>query len=370
MPICEYSRICKFALNSYISVIIMIIQKYIIGGVIGVAVLSTFLLSSGAVNPSWNPFNQAPSDSSFEKAFANLGGVAKMRIKGLVEADIKNLPEELKQQTEESAGISFNTLNGSVSFDQQIDNSNQLEKKRATELMVSVGIEGVAMSLGISAIGINKDLYLMVNNLPPFLPASISASDIKGKWFKADLKSLMAGTEAATQLNSGSNNPEETVFLNELKNIASGDKFFKVKKSLGQETVDGALTQHYVIEIDKASVKEALPKVFNLATQYTSQNASQEYQDNLQNSISQIMDNFDLIWAKIDGITFDAWIETGENRLKKIKFEKTISDNTLRAEFLFSDFGKDFQIKAPDTFFNIEDIIPKSWLTPPATASQ
>ncbi len=158
--------------------------------------------------------------------------------------------------------------------------------------------------------------------------------------------------------------------MNELKNIASGNKFFKIKKNLGQEIIDGASTQHYVIEIEKASVKEALPKVFNLASQYTSQNANQEYQDNLKHSIDQIMGNFDLIWAKIDGITFDAWIETGENRLKKIKFEKTISDNTIRMEFLFSDFGKDFQIKAPDTFFKLEDIIPKSWLASTTAAQQ
>lgn len=340
-----------------------IIQKYVIGGVVGVVVLTTFLLASGAVNPSWNPFTQVSNDS-FEKAFANLGDISKMRVKGLVEVDIKNLPEELKQQTEAGTGISFNKLNGSVSFDQQIDNSNQLEKKRATELTASVGIEGIAMSLGISAIGINKDLYLMVSNLPPILPAAISASDIKDKWFKADLKSLMAGTQAAAQIDSASNNPEETAFLNELKNIASGNKFFKIKKNLGQEIIDGASTQHYVIEIEKASVKEDLPKIFNLASQYTSQNASSEYQDNLKNSIDQIMGNFDLIWSKIGGIAFDAWIETGENRLKKIKFEKTISDNTIRMEFLFSDFGKDFQIKAPDTFFKLEDIIPQSWLTP------
>ncbi len=343
--------------------------KYIIGGVVGVAVLSVLLLSSGAVNPSWNPFNQT-TDDSFEKAFINLGDISKMRVKGLVEVDIKNLPQELKQQTEEGTGISFNKLNGSVSFDQQIDDSNQLEKKRATELTASVGIEGIAMSLGLSAIGINKDLYLMVNDLPPFLPASISASDIKDKWFKADLKSLMAGSQAEPQLDSESNSPEEAAFLGELKNIASGSKFFKVKKNLGQETVDGVPAQHYIIEIEKASVKEALPKVFNLASQYTSQNASPEYQDNLENSVNQIMDNFDLIWAKIGGITFDAWIETGENRLKKIKFEKTISDNTIRMEFLFSDFGKDFQIKAPDTFFKLEDVIPKSWLTEPVEASQ
>lgn len=343
--------------------------KYIIAGVVGVVVLSAFLLSSGAVNPSWNPFVQV-SGGSFEKAFANLGEVAKMRVKGLIELDIKNLPQELKQQTEAGTGISFNKLNGSVSFDQQVDNSNQLEKKRATELTASVGIEGIAMSLGVSAIGINKDLYLMVNNLPPFLPASISAEDIKGKWFKADLKSLMAGAQTATQLDNENNNPEEAAFLNELKSIASGGKFFKIKKNLGQEMVDGALSQHYVIEIDKASVKEALPKIFNLASQYTSQNASSEYQDNLKNSIDQIMTNFDLIWAKIGGIAFDAWVETGENRLKKIKFEKTISDNTIRMEFLFSDFGKDFQIKAPDTFFKLEDIIPKSWLTGSTEVSQ
>ncbi len=341
------------------------LQKYILTGIVGVVVLAVFLLSSGAVNPSWNPFKPATSSGVLESAIAKLSEVKRMKVQGLVGLDIQNLPEAVKEQAENGdSGLSFNKLNGSLSFNQSIDNSNKAQQKKSTDLNLTVGIEGVSMSLGLTAVGINKDLFVKVDSLPPFLPAGIVPEDIKGKWFSVDIEKL--GLES--QANSGLVQEEnETAFLADLKNLVEGKQIFKIKKNLGEETVDGAKTEHYLVELNKTDVKELLPKMFDLLARYVPESNRAQYEQDLQSSLNEFMANFDLIWAKIGGINFDVWVEQAEGRLKKVKFAKTISENSLNIELLFTDFNQNLQIEAPSVYIPIENIIPKDWLEGPTS---
>ncbi|MDD4990036.1 MAG: hypothetical protein PHW31_01875 [Candidatus Pacebacteria bacterium] len=341
------------------------LQKYIISGVIGVVILSVFLLSSGAVNPSWNPFKPLASSDVLESAIAKLSEVKRMKVQGLVELDIKNLPQTVKEQAGNvDSGLSFNKLNGSLSFNQLIDNSNQAQQKKSTDLNLIIGIEGVSMSLELTAIGINKDLFVIVNSLPPVLPASIVPEDIKGKWFKADLANLGLENQNSFGLMQQGN---EAAFLADLKKIIEGKQIFKIKKNFGNETIDGVNTSHYSVELDKAAVKELLPKMFDLLSRYIPESNRAQYEQDLQSSLNEFMANFDLIWQKIGGINFDVWVEQTEGRLKKIKFTKTISENSLNLELLFAGFNQNIQIEAPSVYIPIEDIIPKDWLEGPTS---
>ncbi len=341
------------------------IYKYISIGVVGLIILTVFLLSSGAVNPSWNPFKPAASGDILENAIAKLSEVKRMKVQGLVELDIKNLPQAVKEQAENGdSGLSFNKLNGSLSFNQLIDNSNQAQQKKSTDLDLTVGIEGVSMSLGLTAIGVNKDLFVIVNSLPPFLPASIVPDDIKGKWFKADLAKLGLGSRTNPEFIEGEN---ENAFLADLENLVEGKQIFKIKKNLGEETIDRVKTEHYLVELNKTAVKELLPKMLGLLAKYASQANQAQYEQQLQDSLNELMANFDLIWQKIGGINFDVWVEQAESRLKKVKFAKTISENSLNIELLFTDFNQNIQIEAPSVYIPIEDVIPKNWLEEPTS---
>lgn len=341
-----------------------IVPKYILIGVIGVVILSVFLLSSGVVNPSWNPFKPAPSGEVLENAIANLSKEKILKIQGLVEVDIRNVPESIRQKAEqENTGFAFNTINGNLTFSQLIDTSDKLQNKKSTDLNLTVGIEGMSMSLGLTAVGVNKDLFVKLNSLPPFLPEEIQTKDIKDKWFLVDLEKLkvMAGVQEASKPQN------ESAFLAELQNLIQGKQIFRIKRSFGEETVDSKATNHYFAELNKNEVKILFPKVADLLTRYVPEQNKVQYQQDLQNSLDEVMQNFDLIWQRIGGISFDAWLEIGDNRLKKIKFGKTINNNALNIEVLFGDFGKNFNIQAPENYAPLEDVIPKDWFNEPVS---
>lgn len=333
-----------------------IISKYISIGAFGIVILAVFLLSSGAVNPSWNPFKPAPSGKILENAIANLAKQEKMKIQGLAQVDIQNLPENIRQK---SAGLGFSKISASLAFSQSIDVSSKQQSKKSTDLNLTVALEGMSMSLGLTAVGVNKDLFVKINSLPPFLPQDLQAEDIKDRWFKVDLKKL----KAIAEVQETSQPQNESALLAEFERLIQNRQVFKIKRGLGEELVDGKTASHFLAELNKNEVKILFPQAVNLLTKYVPEQNKEQYQQDLQNSLEEIAQNFDLIWQSIGGISFDVWIETGDNILKKIKFGKTINNNALSIEILFGGFGKNFNIQAPESYAPLEDVIPKDWFS-------
>lgn len=328
------------------------IYKYVFGGILGVVVLSVFLLSSGIVNPSWNPFKQPPSGAVLENAIYNLSQVEKMKISALVDLSIE----------------SSKKITGNLNLTQSVDYSNKTQKKNLTDFNLSVGIEGMELSMNASMIGVDKNLYLKINSFPPYLPLGIDTETLKNQWMLVDPAKLgLAGFSTSTI--TGEQTAKDTQILNDLKTLIADKKIFKLKRNLGQEKINGEIVNHYTAEIDKQTAKEILPKFFAVLDKYLPQQSSglsssdgASYQQDLQNTLTELEQNFDEIWKALGGIGFDVWIGQDNQTLEKIKFNKEIQKNKLAIEIAFSDFNKDFVIEAPTEFKPIEDILPPNLL--------
>ncbi|MFH0739490.1 MAG: hypothetical protein V1819_00160 [bacterium] len=313
-----------------------IVQKYILGVVAGVIVLGIFSLSSGLINPSWNPFKQPPGGEVLETAIYNLSKVEKMRVLAVVNLAIES-PKK---------------ITGVLNLNQIVDYSNKTQKKNSTNFDLSVGVEGLELSVGAEMIGVDKTLYLKINELPPYLPLGVDVETLKNQWLLVDPSALgLFGGIASTS--DEVKKSQDTEFLNELKALVVGQKIFKLKRNLGKETIDGQTSSHYSAEVDKQTAKELLPKIFALIS---------PYQQELQKSLSELEQNFDEIWKALGGLNFEVWIDDDSQTLRKIKFAKEIQQSKLGIELSFTEFNKDFSILAPTEFKPIQDVLPPDLL--------
>ncbi len=318
--------------------------KYILGAVAGIVLLSVFLLSSGAVNPSWNPFVQPPSGEVLETAISNLSKIEKMRILALANLVIES-PKK---------------ITGVLDINQAIDYSDKEQKKNLTDFNLAVGIEGMEFSIQAEMIGIDKNLYLKIISLPSYLPLGVDIEILKEQWLLIDPAKLgLFGSVASTS--DEVKKSQDNKFLNDLKALITDKNLFKLKRNLG----DG----HYLAEVDKQTAKEVLPQIFALLykqlpeiSSSSPSSGSESYQQELQNSLNEFEQNFDAIWKALGGLSFDVWIGDNDQTLKKIKFVKEIQQNKIGLEISFTDFGKDFAIKAPDNFKPIQDVLPPDLL--------
>jgi len=323
-----------------------IVSKYILGGMVGVFVLGIFLLSSGVVSPSWNPFKQPPSGEVLENAIYNLSQVKKMKISALANLNIETSKK----------------ITGDLNLSQAIDYSNETQKKNLTDFNLSVGVEGMELSINASMIGVDKNLYLKINSLPPYLPLGVDVETLKNQWMLVDPAKLgLAGFSSSTLI-GGTQNPKDEQILNELKALVANKKIFKLKRSLGQETIDSQTTNHYLAEVDKQTAKEILPQFFTILYKYLPSSGDESYQQDLQNTLAELEQNFDEVWKALGGIDFEVWIGQDNQTLKKVKLVKEIQKNKLLVEITFTDFGKDFVIDAPTDFKPIQDVLPADLL--------
>ncbi len=313
------------------------IQKYILGGITGFIVLAVFLLSSGAVNPSWNPFSQPPRGEVLETAIYNLSKIEKMKILALVDLVV----------------VSPKKITGTLNLNQSIDYSNKEQKKNLTDFNLAVGVEGMELSMRAEMIGVDKNLYLKINELPPYLPLGVDVETLKNQWLLIDPAKLgLFGSVASTT--DEVKKMQDTAFLNELKTIIANKNLFKLKRKLGEG--------HYTAQVDKQTAKEVLPQFFALLYKQLPNSGDLSYQQDLQTSLTELEQNFDEIWKVLGGLDFEVWIDESNQVLNKIKFAKEIKQNKLNIEIAFTDFSKDFIIEKPTDFKPIQDVLPADLL--------
>lgn len=321
-------------------------------------VLGVFLLSSGVINPAWNPFKQPPSGEVLQTAIYNLSKVEKMRVLAAIDLMIES-PKK---------------INGTLNLNQVIDYSNKAQKKNLTDFNLSVGIEGLELSIAAEMIGIDKKLYLNIKNLPSYLPLGIDVETLKNQWLLVDPSALgLFGSVASTS--EEVKKLKDSEFLNDLKALVLGKKIFKLKRSLGKEIIDSQVASHYSAEIDKKTAKEILPQIFVIINQQLPNSGDDVYQQELQKSLNELEQNFDEIWKALGGLNFEVWIDDNSQTLRKAKFAKEIQQNKIGIEISFTEFNKNIVIEAPTEFKPIQDVLPPDLLgiitaTSTATSTQ
>lgn len=330
-----------------------IISKYITVAVGGVAVLSVFLLSSGAINPSWNPFEQPPSGEVLEEAVYNLSQIKKMRIQGRGEIKMNNPQSSLEMgdmaQENIPKEISFGVL-----FDTLTDYSNEDNKKNSSDINLSLGIEGMEISLKGKIIGVDKNLYLNISSLPEYLPLGFDVGTVKNQWLLIDPQKLgLSNASQATSVMAVKN----IEILNDLKKMALGKNVLKIKRNLGKEIIDNEQTKKYLVELEKEGFKTAFPELMDVLGKYVPESQKVSFEQSKAQALYQFEQNFDTVWKQIGGMSFEIWINN-DNVLKKISFSKQISESSVEIEVLFSDFNKDVSIEVPLDYKPIEDVLP------------
>ena len=336
------------------------LQKYVLIGVVGLAVLTVFLLSSGTVNPSWNPFQQPPSGEVLENAIYNLSKIEKMSINGTANMKIINEGTQsyLQNPLDDTQEIlSPKKIEVALVFNQLVDYSIKENKKNSTDFNLSLGIEGMELSMGAKVIGVDKSLFLNISSLPPYLPLGFDVETVKNQWLLVDpVKLGLSGGEDVLNNEQDVENFNEA-FLSDIKNLVTGKNIFKIKKDLGTETIDNENAIHYFVELNKNTFRELFPEFINILMARLPESQKQTYQQNLQQTLFQFEQNFDAIWKQLGGVEFDVWINN-DNILKKVKFAKKIADSSIDFEVVFSEFNKDFVIEAPTEYKPIEQVLP------------
>lgn len=338
----------------------MILQKYILGGLIGVILLGGFLLSSGVINPSWNPFKQPPSGEVLQTAIYNLSQVEKMSIKG--NGNIKIVNEKAQSYLQNpldnnQPALSAKKIELGLVFNQLVDYSIKENKKNSTDFNLSLGIEGMELSLGAKIIGVDKNLFLNIVSLPPYLPLGVDIETIKNQWLLIEPVKLGLSGKEGDLVNGQIVENQNQALIADLKQLVSEKSMFKIKKDLGFEMVDNENANKYLAMVDKNNFKKLFPEFVNVLMKHLPESQQANYQQNLQQTLFEFEQNFDAIWKQLGGIEFEAWINSN-NVLKKIKFSKEIAQSSINFEVVFSDFGKDVLIEAPTDYKLIEQVLP------------
>jgi|GEM_PF-5335912 len=330
------------------------IYKYFFIGVIGLVILTVFLLSSGVVNPSWNPFLPHISSAFVQDSLSALTEIKKMRINGFLEMNFQNM-QYISEQS-----LSPQKVNLFLQFNHLIDYLSPEQRKNATDIKADLKIDDMPLSLAVEMIGAQNVLYLKINELPEYLPLGIEVEKLTNQWFLVDPLKLGLSSQATSTIERSKQ--INNAFLQEVQKIISAKDLFYVKRYVGQETIDNTKTKHYVVSLRPKEVKELLPELFNIFSKYANASEMNNYKQDFEKTRQSVMQNFDQIWKEINGIDFDLWITIDNPVVKKIKIAKKIDNNSLNGELNFSDFNKGFVIEIPQQYTPIENIFPPEWL--------
>jgi hypothetical protein len=314
-------------------------------------------------NPSWNPFGLSPQQR-LEKSVANLSSLKTFKTDGRIEVNI--------EQKEETPNLPKNFVI-SFLFSQTTDNTDKENPKTEGNYSLSLGAEGMEISLAGEIKTIGEDIYLKVTSLPPLPFLGETFTKLKNQWVKIEKEKLM---EISGQKKEEVEKETKRYlnFLEEIKNLLWGREIFEVKKNLGEEKIDNARAYHYLIKVNRDELKKLIPELIEKTNEYLQEEKQGISQEELQKFLEDFPQKFDQIYDKIGEISFEVWIGKRDNYLRKIKgakevdlglFEElkdysAIKNAKIKIGFdvRFSEFNQKVKIEAPKDFKLIDEVLP------------
>lgn len=330
-------------------VLIPVVIIVVVGTIVG-------LLGTQTWNPSWNPFQEAAENNIVEKAIAELLDLNTFKLQAKVEAEMQAVVEAKPQ--------SFTV---SINFDGLVDKSDIENLKTSNNINLALEAEGTEMTAGGEVRTFGNDIYLKLTTLPLFPLPIGGLEEIKNQWFKIDVEKLK---EMAGETNVPFDEETQKELLRDLKQLGQGKEFFTIEEDLGEEQIDGEKTEHYLVSINKETLKELIPEYFEMLKKYVPEEEMDKYEEDLQETLEQFPQKIDEAWEKIGGINFDVWIEKKHSVLKKFQWEREIDltsfeelrdkvgEGTIKIlfELKFSDFNKKLEIEEPTEFKLLEEL--------------
>lgn len=301
-------------------------------------------------------FQKAVIPGTVEQSLGNLFTSKSFKLDGKIEADIQVTTEQGGQAAEASLGL--------VGV---IDASDIENVKTSSNISIRFATEGLEFSLGGEIRTFGQNMYVKLTTLPAFVPFLQGLEAMKDQWFKIEGEKLkeMGGTNVPAP---GEKEVEE--ILEGLKDLVKGKKLFEVDKDLGTEELDGEEVSHYLVSLNKNTLKELIPDFFQFMKQYIPAEQQQEYESSLQETLQDFPQKIDEAWVKIGGVSFEIWV--GDGILKKFRWEKEIDLTSFEAlrdkveqgivdltvECKFSEINTKFKIEEPADFKPIEELLP------------
>jgi len=353
--------------------IIIIIAIGVIGG----------LLASGV----WSPF---VAQKNLNKAIGKLAEISLFKAEGNGWVEMIFPKEDGKEKSQNiKLSLDFESL-----FDIKNEKSDSeinfnLEGLDPLSLLmgsVALGEESgmeFKLSLGAQVKSKENELYIKLTKLPALL--SDLASNISDQWIKTDLKKIsQETTEEKIKIPEEKEKELLAKIFEKIKELLKKKPILKVKKILAGERIDGMSCFHYLVNLDKDSIKEMIIESAKIAKDYLPAEEKAAYEKALEENLNDFSKKYDEFVQKIGEINFEVWIGK-DFFIRKIKGEKEIDSEKLKdllegtkaeeikefkakiklgIESKFSDFNKEVKIEMPEDYKDYEELFPAATSTP------
>jgi len=331
---------------------------------LSVIVLLSVLFSSlytQAWDPMWNPFRAKPSVVLTEMGI-NLTQVKTYH--SVIDFEIGVTNEE-----------EFN-FKGNIVGDG--DNNEPENPKYSNDFTLSFATEGIEFSMAGQSKNIGETSYFKLTTIPalPFLEPmfimlGIDLNQFKNQWIKVDEESLKAiiGEEYEPI-----EKEKQKEILKELTDLLKGESFFKVEEEFPDEEINGKMFYHYLVSLDKETIKRKMPEIFELILKYAPEEDETEISEKMiEEFLGEFSEGMDEFFEKAGRIEAEIWLGKKDKLPYRIKIEKEIDISefisvsefgeseqgtvAIKLNIELSEFNEPKEIEAPESFKTLDEIL-------------
>jgi len=308
-------------------------------------------------NPSWNPFRPDPEVVLAEMAI-KMKGLKTVRAEG--DFKVENTSWEGGSLSIKIAGNADNSINDYLKSEGVLD--------------VDMFDRETDISLSIDFITIDQTFYLKLTELAglsePNMSWEIDAflGMIENQWIELDQENFenisgMFGLEYQPQMPE----EEQRELANKLLDLLAGKRFYVVKEELEDTKIGGRDMYHYLITVDRDTIKELIPDFMEIVIDYyltvDPEMFPEEKREEFEQELNYQAEEF---FDRIGEIDFEVWIGQKDKYLYRVKFEKGIDLSGLvgsKGKFLIngevnlSKFNQVMNVEPPEEFKTMEEIL-------------
>jgi len=338
--------------------------KIIIGVILFFALGFFTALATRLWDPLWNPFRPKP-EKVIEKMTEKMSKAKTVHNETIFGFNVKN-------------GVNFD-LKGKFTGDVDETFSDNLKIYFTTNMEFSM--EGISFSVGLESKQIGNTYYLRLVTVPAgpmveqFLSLlDINLQDLKNQWIKIDNKSFeeLLGEEKYKEFLEKQNQEreEQKIMTEKINKIMENRKFYTIKKELPDEKISKTNVYHYLVALDNEETKKVILEIIDeISKNDFFKDQIFDEGENKEFNKEEIVNDLNEFFAKAGEFSADLWIGKKDYYLYRIKGEKTLDLNKFIANrkgqisfginINFSNFDKPVEIKAPEQYKDLGEILGK-----------
>ncbi len=333
------------------------IAKIIIGGIILAFIGGGIALGFHIWDPLWNPFGVAP-ERVIGKMFDKMKEVKTFHSNvNIAMKTTGGNPSEILINLDSNSDISdYQNRKIETNFDIQV------KEEKTGDLHLKGKIKEIKdiSYFKLDEIDFPSELnfYLMM--------FGVDKEKFIGQWFKINKKTLENINNKSGQSKLSKNEQKE--IKRKIEDLFKERKIYHAKK-MSDEKIQGKIAYHYILSLDKKSIKEIIPELLDTIKNSPSNKKSNS---NVLESLGtvdteRIKQSIDQFFDKINGLSIDIWIGKKDYLLYRAKMDKRIEINnskgennnafTINFDLKMSNFNELVKIEAPEKFLDLNDLL-------------